>query len=177
MLNFLRFITYIAGVLVVILIHTTVINVLPFPFNFMNVIFVTLMWLLFYTDSGATPWLTLIFGFLLELFSASPFGFEMIGLFFSVALIRWALNTVLTNHSRAIVAFAGGAGIFCYRLIFYSLFGVYELFHGNNDWFSAAILANVGWEIVLSAAALLIAYVLSAPFISRFNPKYIRARL
>jgi hypothetical protein len=84
---------------VITVLQVSVREFLPFPFNHINIIFLSLVWLVLFTNSTSVLWLVLPPALLLELFSPLPFGLNSLALVIGLSVSSWLLTVLFTNHS------------------------------------------------------------------------------
>lgn len=153
--------------------HVLILNILPFPFNHLNIILIIFLWLIIYSGSERILWLALPLAFLLELFVSSPFGLTSVALIFTLMVMHWILRNIFTNRSLYIVFFAGFLGIAIFRFSFLTILLLINLFNSDFTLSWPEVLTNIFYEIVLTTALFFLIYLLTILFFKRLNPKYI----
>ena len=167
------FIGAIVALLLIFFLHIAVANFFLFPINYINVIFLSLVWLITYRGAAFSLWLALILSFLLEIFSAAHFGLNMIAMTISLYFVAYFLTNIFINHSWFIVFLSGFLGVLCYRFIFGMLLYLLKFFSRGSFTSIYKMSVNALLEAGLTAATLAILYFISSLVIKKLNPKYI----
>ncbi len=156
-------------ILLILVAHIFVINFLPFPFNYINITFSLLLLFLTNSSNKKIIWLGLIVSYFSELFSGSPFGIGMAATIISLLVINWFQLNILTNRSGYMVFLSLLLGITLYRILF-------VLFLATNNYFLhqkalpyKEVIANAGWEILLSSVVLFLLHLIGSKFLKRLN--------
>ncbi|MFA5127584.1 MAG: hypothetical protein WC457_01095 [Patescibacteria group bacterium] len=148
-------------------------NLLPVPFNKINVILLAMMAALVF--SIAKDFLPYLFGLslLTELFHVTPFGFMTASLLVSMFILEWLLVNVLTNRFFMIVFIAGIIGVFSYRLFYIILSYFWRAIAEGSFVINSAALLGFGQEIIMNASALTLIYIAASLFLRKLNPRYV----
>lgn len=149
-----------------------VINFLPFPFDHINVIILSLLWLIILSNKPATIWLILLLSWLTELFSATPFGVDLIALMATLLITSWLLTHVLTNRSIYLAFLLALLGLVIYRSIFFILL-ICLNFLKPSFVLNKEIIIAVTWEIILTGAASCVLYLFGYKLIKKIDPSYL----
>ena len=171
---FLKILGIISLSIIVLIIHIIVNEVLPQPFNFINVIFIFILLLLIIKRVNNILWLIFPLCFLLELYSSAPFGINTLALLTTFAIIDWALNNIFVHRSVYIAIFSSLFGILCYRLLFILFLIMLNKFQLYFFW--QVTLMEILWEVTLTTSTLAIAYVIFYKLEKRFNPRYLNTQ-
>lgn len=169
-------ITIILRILLAILLFATqifTVNILPDPFNKINVIMLTMMSVLFFTVSDKFFFYLLGLSLLTELFHVTPFGLMTASLFFAMFILEWLLANVLTNRFFIIVFIAGIIGMIIYRLIFILLMYLWRMVANGSFDLNARALIGYGIEAIINAGAFTVIYLVASVFIKKLNPRYV----
>ena len=158
----------------VFILHIWVNNVLPYPFDHINLIFVFLFIYLLMGKNVSALWYALIFGLFLELFVSSSFGITLAALFFCVLSISWLLTYFLTNRSFYIVTLAGATGLFIYRVYFLALNSLANFFFKKSFLYTSRTAADYAYETALTALLIMVVYLFLSRYVKKLNPKYVR---
>ena len=160
-----------------ITVHLSIINLFPYPFNYINILFVIMIWPLIFSEKKRLLTLAVPLTFFMELFSSAPFGINIVSIICSLIFVRWLLLNLFTNRSIYIVFLAGLFVTITYRLLFMLfLFGASLIQHHNNFSFSIFLFINALWSSFLTAVLLVLAYTMMSIYRRRFNPGYIIPR-
>ena len=173
MRGILKILKYLLAVAAIFIAHVLILNILPFPFNHINVVLIVFLWLIIYSGSARVLWLALPLAFLLELFVSFPFGLTSSALIITLMIMYWILRNIFTNRSLFIVFFAGFLGIAIFRFSFLMILLLINLFNPGFTLSWPEVLTNIFYEVILTAALFFLIYLLTALFFRRLNPKYI----
>lgn len=161
--------------LIIILFATQILisNLLPEPFNKINIILITMMAALIF--SFAKNFFPYLFGLslLTELFHVTPFGFMTASLLVSMFILEWLLVNVLTNRFFLIVFIAGIIGVFTYRLFYIFLSYLWRVIAGGSFVLNTGALFGFGAETVINASTLTLIYIAASLFFRKLNPRYV----
>lgn len=157
----------------IFIVHIWFNNVLPYPFDHINLIFIFLFLTLLLDKVEQALWYSLILGFFLELFVASSFGVTMISLFFCLLTTSWLLTYFLTNRSFYIVTLTSAVSIFVYRIYFLGLNSLSHFFFKKNFLYTSRTIADYAYEMALTALLIMFVYVILSYWIKKLNPKYL----
>ncbi|OGH91797.1 MAG: hypothetical protein A2534_04705 [Candidatus Magasanikbacteria bacterium RIFOXYD2_FULL_39_9] len=149
--------------------HIFVVNFLPFPFSHINIIFSLSLLILTISPSSRVLWLALITSYVSELFSSIPFGIGTAALFISLLIINWFQLNILTNRSVYMIFLSAILGISLYRALFVLLLTVNNYFYSLAPLPYREILADAGWEVLLSSLLLFFLYLLDVKFLRHFR--------
>lgn len=153
--------------------HVLILNILPFPFNHINIILILFLWFIIYNGHDRILWLVLPLAFLLELFVSFPFGLTSAALLLTLIMMHWLLVNFFTNRSLYIVFLAGFLGITIFRFSFIIFLLIVNLFNADFTISWPEILTNILYEITLTTGVFFLFYLLTRLFFKRLNPKYI----
>ena len=171
---FISSLYYILLLLITVAVHVFVIELLPYPFNQINTIFLVAVGLLILTVNMKNLWICLLFGFVLEFFSTLPFGVVLSALLISGVLVYWILTNVFTHRSLYMVFLTGGIGIFIYRIIIIGIMTFRNFLHHNTivvDFHKTCIDMIV--EVLTTTITLTLFYLLLHAFVKKLRPEYI----
>ncbi len=154
--------------------HIWLKNVLPYPFEYINLIFVFLFIYLLTDEEGVVLWYALILGFLMELFISSSFGITLMALFFCMLSTKWLITYFLTNRSFYIIIFASTLSLFIYRVYFLGLISVVNFFFKKDFLYTSRTAADYAYEMALTAIVITLIYLFLSRFLTKLNPKYIK---
>lgn len=160
-------------ILVILTILTSnifVINFLPFPLNHINITFSLLLLLVTTGYDKKIIWLVLIVSYLSELFSGAPFGIGVAVTIISLLAINWFQLNILTNRSWYMIFLSLLFGITLHRITFVLFLIISNYFSHRSTLPYKEIMADAGWEILLSSVVIFILYYISSKFLKRLNP-------
>lgn len=149
-------------IVLILALHIFIVNFLSFPFNHINIIASLFLLLLTVSTNKRVLWLALIISYFSELFSSVPFGIATAALLTSLLIINWFQMNILTNRSVYMIFLSAILGIALYRIIFIFLLAAYNYFFNLPNLPYKEIMADAGWEIMLSSIALFVLYFLDA---------------
>lgn len=161
-------------ILLILIAHIFVVNFLPFPFNYINTTFSVLLLFLTISSDKKIIWLGLIVSYFSELFSGSPFGIGMAATVISLLAINWFQLNILTNRSRYMVFLSLLLGTTLYRILFVLFLTINNYFFHQKALPYKEIVANAGWEILLSSVVLFLLYLIGSKILKRFNPMRVK---
>ncbi|HRY36300.1 MAG TPA: hypothetical protein P5230_00255 [Candidatus Magasanikbacteria bacterium] len=153
--------------------HIWVNNVLPYPFEHINLIFAFLFIYLLTDENAQALWYALILGLFLELFVSASFGVTMLSLYFCILSTSWLLTYFLTNRSFYIVTLAAAISMFIYRIYFLGLNSIFNFFFKRNFLYTSRTAADYAYEMALTALFVMLVYLLLSRIIKKLNPKYL----
>lgn len=165
----IRFILIALGVLLLSAIHIGLAFILPFPWSKINIIFVLLVVLLFWWDSGYIIWLAFFSHLLIELYTTTPFGVLLFSGTISFLLAFWFYRYFFTNRSWYAAAALGLLTLLIYRslyffgLLFCKIFGLTATLPWQN------ILLTSIWELIFSVPAIALIFFVCSRFSRRLN--------
>ncbi len=158
---------------IIFIAHIWVNNVLPYPFEHINLVFVFLFLTLLMNKTEQALWYSLILGLFLELFVASSFGVTMISLYFCLLTTSWLLTYFLTNRSFYIITLTSAISIFIYRVYFLGLNSLSNFFFKKTFLYTSRTFADYAYEMALTAFVIMFSYLILSYWIKKLNPKYL----
>lgn len=163
------------GVLVsgIFAIHIAGNYLIPAPFNYVNVILIFLAWVTFRQNSNQPVWFALVFGFLIELFSADHFGISMAAMVVSVVILNWLLRTVFTNYSWYMILCTSFLFIVTYQVGLIVLRIMADIVLRQPLYFTSAVITEIAIEAVANAIILAFIYLVATGASKRYSPRYI----
>lgn len=170
---FLNWLGTILIIFIIFIIHIGVANILPYPFNNINIVFLILAWQIFFNNHPHAIWYILPLAFLLELFTVAPFGINSISLLISLITTKWLLDNIFTNRSFYIVFLSSAISLAIYRITFILLNYSINLFLYHTKIVISKSFIEVGMEIILTSLLMTGFYFINFFFIKKFNPKYL----
>ncbi len=168
-----KILLYLSILFAVIVAQLGISLVLPFPFNNLDLLFLLLLWLLFFWSLENVLLGAIGIGFLLELFTALPFGVNLFSLPLAILLINWFMKTFFTNRSLLIIIIIGSTGVVIYRAVYLLLILASNLFFKTIAFAWQDILLNISAEIILTTIALAVMYLIGLFFTARLRSQYI----
>lgn len=163
-------------ILSILVLHFLIINFLPYPINHINIIFLSLLWLIILYPKQNILWIALAVLYISELFTSMAFGISSIAMLISLSAVSWFLFNIFTDRSFPVIILSSVIGLILYRFLFFLFLIFYNLYAHQNLLPGKEILADVLWEIFLSSLILSVIYLISYRFSRRLNPKYIDIR-
>lgn len=163
-------------VLLVFFINLIFLNLLPHPFNQINLIFVFLIWLIIYKSNIQPLWLGVALAVLAELYSLATFGVLLAAIILSLLLVSWFLLNIFTNRSIYIVLVSGFLGLTSFRIFYWLFFSLTNLFKSAPLHLPSSFLNESLWSITLSSIALAVFYSVTSLFITRLKPEYLHTK-
>jgi hypothetical protein len=142
------------------------------PLMYINTIFISIVWLIFYRSSPRVLWVAVGSLSVLDLFSAKPFGCMSGSLLLTFALVSWFHIRIFTDHSLLTLGLMGISGMVVYRFFFVLIMNSIDYHQGANV--HALLLKEWFFEVVWTVASLCLVYALTGFFMQRFKPYYVR---
>ena len=173
MKQFLKICALIGGTLMLVLLHHVVVDILPYPFELVNLTYTALLWWLMYNPNTYLNTLIVTTAFLSELYATTPFGVVLISMTLGLIATNWMLTNVFTNHSWYMVFLVGGLSIAFYRIVYVVGAITVASFMHTGSIPNIKIIFDIFQEILLSSILLEIAYIISRLFSKKMNPRYI----
>jgi hypothetical protein len=173
MKNFFSVIKLVIIIFLIFIIHISVSNILPFPFNHINIAYIALFYLIFFSKNEKNIWYFLPLTFLLELFTPIPFGITSFSLFFTIIVINWLINNLFTSTSIPFVSVLFAGGLIIYRVIFLSLSYFINYFFLGENLDLTGWVVNIGMEVGLTSAVAIVFYSILILLGKKLNPKYL----
>jgi hypothetical protein len=153
--------------------HVIISNLLPEPWNRLNVIFIAAMCALLFQKQTKFIWYIFILSLVGELFHSSPFGLVTGTLFMSLAIMDWVLLNLLTNRFFLIIFVAGFFGMIIYRVFYLTIFFILHQIADFSFSLSRAVIYDFLIEALINAAVLTIIFLIPTLLIKKLNPKYL----
>lgn len=165
---------YTVGVISIIFVaHIAISYLVPAPFNYINLITISLALISLRQNSDQAIWYALVLGFLLELFSADYFGVTMAALVVSVMVLSWLLRTVFTNYSWYMIFLTG----FLFVVVYQSLQIMFrigtEIVLRKPVYFTSAVGKEILLEALINTFILTVVYLIASSVSKRHSPRYI----
>lgn len=155
----------VGGVLGIVAAHLATSYLLPPPWGHVNTIFVLLSLLLLLGESGAVVWIAFATHFIIELYATSPFGVVLFSGTAAVLIAVWLFRYFFTNRSWYSAFAVSFIGVGVYRLLYSLLLSLARAFLGEPPLPWRYLLVVYGWEMMLSAIAAGVLYlVIARPF-------------
>lgn len=168
----LHFFTTTLFLLAVFFTQVFCINVLPYPFNHIDVVFVALWWYICVPTDAHVWGKIVILGLTTELYSSSPFGITTCALFISLVIGRWLVLHIFTSHAWHVILFATFTTLVLYHGLFLVILIVHHSLYGIPWSLSGPFFASTAIGIALSTILMLIFYIAARLYNKRLRPNY-----
>ncbi len=155
------------------LVHLVAINFLPVPINKINLIFLFLLWQIIYKNKLLIGY-SLIFASLLELFSSTPFGVNLVIYPASLLIIYWFSKNILTNRSFFTIIIITALGTVIFKLIFYFSLVILNIFIPSLFALNQEIFILAGWEVLFNSLFSAIIYLINYNILKNLNPTFLK---
>lgn len=165
------------SIFLITLAHIFVINFFPFPFNHINITVSLLILFLTIFPDKKIIWLGLAVSYFSELFSSAPFGIGMAATTISLWLISWFQLNILTNRSKYMVFLSLLFGVALYRILFIMFLSINNYFSHREILPYKQIVADVGWEILLSSVIVFLLYLIVFKFLKHLNSSSMKGEI
>ncbi len=156
-----------------VLVHNVLVDILAYPFDLINIVYVALVWWLIYNPGVRTNTLIIATAFFAELYSATSFGIVLTSFAVSLLATDWMLKNVFTNHSWYMVFLTGVLSIAVYRVLYILGIVFTFVFLHTGSIPNSKIILDIVQEIIFSSTLLVIVYFVSHTFSKKMNPRYI----
>ncbi len=153
MSSLIKFITTILLIILVATIHILVSYILPLPFSKINSIFICMLLLLLFTESGRVVWITFGTLFIIELYSLSPFGIILYSGTIAMLFTYWLLHDVFTNRNWTVAFFITPISLFMFRLLYILLLLTVRIGGAHIDIRWIYLFVNFLWEMLWTTLA------------------------
>ncbi|MFA6486611.1 MAG: hypothetical protein WCT40_04580 [Candidatus Magasanikbacteria bacterium] len=157
----------------ILLAHIFLVSVAPYPYNSVNIIIASVLWLILIFGKQSAIWMVVPVGFCLELFSVVPFGLILTSLVLSLSIMGWLMLHFFTNRSLYIVVLSAFFAIILYRSIFISGLLLLDYWQIRDLSPNNGALVGIIYELIFTPILLLFVYALSGILVRRFRPEYI----
>lgn len=126
-------------------------QLLPWPWVALNLLAPAVVATIMRFESGSVVWGTLLAGYLLELYMATPFGLTMYSAVMATVVTYWLYAYLFTNRSRSTAITLTGIWLVCYRLLFTLALAWLAFFRPNSSLRSwRHLLVFYLWEFLLT---------------------------
>ncbi len=159
--------------LIIFIINIGIANLLPQPWNHINLIILIAIWLLIFRNQFEFIRYLFVLSIISELFHSTPFGLNTAALIITVAALDWLLLNLLTNRFFLIVFVAGVLSIIIYRLTAILLLYLSSFIIGGSVNLSQSFLLTLFLEALVNGVILVIAYLVPTIYTKKFNPSYL----
>lgn len=167
----------IIAVFLVFTINIFTVNILPYPFNHLNSIFIGTFLFLIFSKNSRAFWFAAPLALLSEFFSSMPFGANTAALLASMLVIEWTLVNLLTTRTILTCLASFLIGFITYRFVFIAVLIFFQLLNLSDKIILTKIFfANIGVELAVNALLTLLLYPVISFFIRRPNPRYLTGR-
>ena len=169
---FFKLIAWVLSPFGIVFLDTLIRELLPYPANRLNAVFLVAAVLLIITSHPRSAWSAVPAALILSLFSPTGFGLSALALMVSIVAMAWLQHSLLASRSSYLAGVIGLSGLAVYRLIFFLAVTIES--GGPTPLISTAILAEWFWEALLTSGC--ISIIAALAFISnrRLKPLYVR---
>jgi hypothetical protein len=165
-----------AGITAIFIAQICVANLLSPPWNRLNIIFISALWLLVMSPKRNFIWYIFFLSLVIDLFHSSPFGVNTAALLISLYCMDWLLTNILTNRFFVIIFLAGLTGIALYKLAYLVLMSACHFIFSTSFLVNSSFILDIVYEMLINSAALTLAYLVPSLLFKRLNPKYLSDR-
>jgi hypothetical protein len=113
-------------------VQLAMIKALPYPFNSLNLVIISLAFVLLFTDWSSALWWSFGVGLMLDLYSFAPFGLNLLSLVITLLVTNFLLINFLTNRSLYSIVILNGVAYLVYEIIIHSLYLSLAFWVGNQ---------------------------------------------
>jgi len=160
-------------VILIFVIHIAITNILPYPFNHINIFYLGIFYLVFLSEKPKNIWYLLPLIFLLELFVATPFGVNFLTYFILTLFMSWLFANIFTARSFPFITLYFIIGLTVYRVLFNILNYIIGRATTHTEFNPTTITLNIFAEVGLTTAVMVVFHIFYSFFNKKFNPKYL----
>ena len=151
------------AILIIFLTQVAADYLLPYPFNRINVVLLSLLWLIIYRNNLNYIWFIPAISLITDLFSSQPYGLTALALLSSILITRkiFEIFSIFSWYSVFILALLG---MFFYKFFLYMLLLIISFFYKRAE---VVLLPNFTFlllEFAVNAFAILFAYLIAKIF-------------
>jgi len=168
MKKFLVFFGVIVFMLLTVLLYLAVSYLFPYPYSKMNILFIVLLLVLVWRQSGYVVWMSFFLHFLIELYTLTPFGVVLFSSTISILGAYWLSENVLTNRSWLSTVFLGIMTMTTYRILYLVALLTARLFSSSVDIVWSGLATTFAWELLFTVLGFGVAYACCVPIFRRF---------
>lgn len=165
-----------AGITAIFIAQICVANLFSPPWNRLNIIFISALWLLVMGPKRNFIWYIFFLSLVADLFHSSPFGINTAALVIALYCMDWLLTNILTNRFFIIIFLAGMLGIAIYKFAYLGLMSACHFVFNTSFVINGALFMDLLYEMLINSAFLTMAYLIPSLFFKRLNPKYLSDR-
>lgn len=173
----LRFFLTVFLLIVLTTLHVGLVYLLPYPLAKLNTLFTALIIFMLWSDSRAVVWLVFFSHFLLELFSASPFGVVLFASVTAFLASFWLYRTLFTNRSWYAAAGLAFFTLTFFRLLYAAGLAVLYLLGVVSFVSWRLLLYTWFWETIFTTLSVLLIYFILSRFSRKLNAAIIESSI
>ncbi len=151
--------------------NVSVVYLLPYPWDKLNVIFVALILLVVFRGSGLSVWLVFFSYLIIELYTITPFGITLAAATWGALFCYWFYQHIFTNRSWYAALALSVFTLISYRLLYLIVLSLINLFGDGNLPSLSLLLPMYGWEIFFTTLTVGIFYAIISPFVKKLDTK------
>lgn len=144
----------------IVALQLTVSNLLPYPFDKVNIVFAILIIYLLFKGSGAVVWFSAAFHLLIELYSTTPFGVVLFAGTFGILIVFWVARILFTNASIQVAAGLLVLGLLFYRILYILFLTINTLIFHTIDLKFGFFTRLFAWELSSTLVFTLVLYAM-----------------
>ena len=175
---FLRWLAYAVFFSLIAIFHSSFISALPPFFSAINLSLILLLFVLLFTNLNTALITSVLLGFWLDISTFSFFGLNSFSLFISILAVNFLLTNWLTNRSLYSFLALSVIGTIVYNFLFYILLFFWQGSIGANIFFlfSASFWTSLLWQIIWSAAFMLLFFNLANSLSKHLKPFFLEKK-
>ncbi len=165
---------YLVGIFFIVFLKLALTNILPYPFNLIDVTMLFFVLLIMRGAKGGIVWFGFAVYVLLDFSSANFFGIEVLAGVYSILLVYWFFREIFTNLSIWAAAILTAFGLLVYRITYLVIGWIAGALFQTNFLITKQLLKTFGFEIVLTSICVIPLYILTLRILKRFAGERIR---
>jgi len=154
----MKLINVLLKILIIAVLHLAIINLLPYPLNHLNIIILTIIWVVLTAKQDHNIWVVVGLAFFAELFANSLFGANLISITLTLIVVYWILRNILTNRTVYIIALSTFLAIIIYRIFYIISLVIFSTITQTAITINKEIILDIGWELILTVIASIFYY-------------------
>lgn len=151
MSGFIKIIKLLLSVIFVLFLHYFSKFILPYPFNNINIVLFTTVFIIVWRESGVFLWFSFLLYFLLELSSPNQFGMILLPGSLAAMSAYWLYVVVFTNKSWYSTIVLTMITVAIYRLIYTAIKILSVFLQGEGRIIWGDLFLNYMWEMILTS--------------------------
>jgi len=163
----------IIAIITLIIIQVTFLGSFSAYWSNFNLALAILVILLFFLDFPMIMFFAVTAGFMLDLYSALPFGIFMLSFFTAALTAEFLLFNFFTNRSFYSVVFLGLAAVLAFNAAFLTLSGLTYLFNLSDFYLDSSYWRQLIYQLINTWLILIVLFLPINKLSRKFKPNFI----